>query len=524
MFVLCAAAPVAQAQPANAVVRVAVDARSAGAPINRDIFGQFAEHLGTGIYGGVWVGPDSRIPNVRGIRTDVVEALRALHVPNVRWPGGCFADEYHWRSGVGPRAQRPGTINANWGGVSESNQFGTDEFFDFIDQIGSRAYVSINVGSGTVKEASDWFEYMTGDDTTAFGRERVANGHREPYRIHMLGIGNESWGCGGSMRPDFYVDQLKMYSRFVRNYNPAQHEANAAMHRIAVGSDGSDDAYTEAVMSAWKNKTWAWDIEGLSLHFYTIGSTHWPPSFDSVNFSDNEYATMLADTRRIDGIVARNTAIMDRYDPEKKIGLIVDEWGVWLAALPGSNPGFLQQQNSLRDAIVASLDLNIFVRHADRVRGANIAQMANVLQSMVMTDGPRMVLTPTYHVFRMYVPFQDATFVPVTLNAGTFRTGNVELPRADAIAARDHDGVLWLALTNLDPNRSVQIDAAIDGVSVRGATGEVLTADRVNAINTFAAPNGVRPRAIAAEVRAGHVNVTLPGKSVTVLRLTETRR
>ncbi|HVY86354.1 MAG TPA: alpha-L-arabinofuranosidase C-terminal domain-containing protein [Caulobacterales bacterium] len=522
VIVTAALAGSALAQPASGAIDLTIQARNAGATINRDIFGQFAEHLGAGIYGGVWVGPDSPIPNVRGIRTDVVQALRALHVPNVRWPGGCFADEYHWRNGVGPRAQRSPTINANWGGVNESNQFGTDEFFDFIDQIGSEAYVSINVGSGTVKEAADWLDYMTGDGSTALSRERVANGHRDPYRIHMLGIGNESWGCGGSMRPEFYVDQLKMYSRFVRNYNPAQREGASVMHRIAVGADGADTAYTEAVMSAWKNRTWAWDIEGLSLHFYTVGGP-WPPHYDSVNFGVQDYAPMVADTLRLESIVSANAAIMDRYDPEKKIGLMVDEWGVWLAALPHTNPGFLQQQNSLRDAIIAALDLNIFARHADRVRGANIAQMINVLQSMVITDGPRMVLTPTYHVFRMYAPFQDAALIPVSFSAGTVHVGGADLPRVDAVAARDRNGVLWLAITNIDPEHEASLSVAIPGATVRGASGEVLTAARVNAINTFDAPDGVRPRPISALVSAGRVSLTLPSKSVTVLRLTEGR-
>ena len=511
----------AAAQPASGAIAVNVHGRDSGAIIDRNIFGQFAEHLGTGIYGGVWVGEDSPIPNVRGIRTDVVQALRALHVPNVRWPGGCFADEYHWRNGIGPRPQRSSTINTNWGGVNESNHFGTHEFFDFVDQIGSDAYVSINVGSGSVHEASDWLEYMTADGSSALGRERIANGRREPFRVNLLGIGNEAWGCGGSMRPEFYVDQLKMYARFVHNYNRAQ-QGDAAMRRIAVGADGSgDNAYTEAVMSAWKNKVWSWDIEGLSLHYYTIGG--WPARYDSVNFGPREYAELVVQTRRLEGLVAANAAIMDRYDPARHVGLFVDEWGVWLAPLPRTNPGFLQQQNSLRDAIIAALDINIFARHADRVRGANIAQMANVLQSMVMTDGPRMLLTPTYHIFRMYVPFQGAHLVPVTLDAGTFHVGDIELPRVDALAARDSNGVLWLALTNLDPDRAAQLNVAIDGVSVRSGTGETLTAPRINAINSFEAADAVRPQPMTAQGQGGRLNLSLPSKSVTVLRLTEAR-
>jgi alpha-N-arabinofuranosidase len=515
-----AAAPAAQAQSA-AQVAVTVDARAEGPVISRHIFGQFAEHLGTGIYGGVWVGEDSRIPNVRGIRSDVVAALRALNVPNVRWPGGCFADEYHWRDGVGPQENRSARINSNWGGATETNEFGTHEFFDFVEQIGSEAYVSINLGSGTVKEAADWLEYMTADERTALGRERIANGRREPFRVSFLGIGNESWACGGSMTPEFYVDQMKLYARFVRNYNQAQTGENA-MRRVAVGPEGANPTggYTEAVMQAWQNRVWAWDIEGISLHFYT-NKASWPPSFDSQNFGEDEYAELVADTRRMDEIIASHSAIMDRHDPEKKVALIVDEWGVWLAPLPGTNPGFLAQQNSLRDAIIAAININMFARHADRVRGANIAQMVNVLQAMVLTDGPRMVLTPTYHVFRMYTPFQDARLVPVRYDAGSYRFENIETARLDVIAARDRDGVLWLAATNVDPDDEARLRIAIDGANVRSASGQVLTAPQVNSINTFDAPEAVRPRPFSADVRNGRIEATLPAKSVVVLRLTE---
>jgi alpha-L-arabinofuranosidase len=367
---------------AGTSIELLVEADQPGSKIDRNIFGQFAEHLGTGIYGGVWVGTESPIANVRGIRSDVVAALRALRVPNVRWPGGCFADEYHWRDGIGPAEKRKSTVNANWGGATEPNSFGTHEFMDFIDQIGSEAYVSVNVGSGTVHEAADWLEYMTAGASTSGGQARGANGHPEPYRVRYLGIGNESWGCGGAMTPEYYVSQLKIFSRYVRNYNPSQ-AGEEAMRRIAVGPDGANTDYTEAVMKAWHDRVWSWDIEGLSLHAYTTGG--WPPKHPSIHFDEGEYASMLKETLAMDALIAKHAAIMDRYDPQKKVPLIVDEWGVWLAPLPGSNPHFLVQQNSLRDAILAALNLNIFARHADRVRMANIAQMVNVLQAMIIT-------------------------------------------------------------------------------------------------------------------------------------------
>jgi alpha-N-arabinofuranosidase len=497
-------------------VELSLDTSRTGSKIDRNIFGQFAEHLGHGIYEGIWVGPGSSIPNTRGIRNDVVAALKALEVPNVRWPGGCFADEYHWRQGIGP--QRPATLNPNWGGVIEPNSFGTHEFMDFLGQIGSEAYISINVGSGTPREAAEWLEYMTTDQPTALATERAANGRSNPWEVASLGIGNESWDCGGNMTPDYYLSQLKTYSRFVRNFNPAQQEDTHRMLKIAVGPGGDGPRWTEwteAIMKAWQKHTWSWDIDGLSLHNYTV--VKWPPAYKSTGFGETEYAEILKSTLEMDRIIATHSAIMDTYDPQKKVALIVDEWGAWYAPLPGSNPGFLVQQNSLRDAILAALNLDIFARHADRVRGANIAQMVNVLQAMIITDKEKMVLTPTYHVFKMYVPFQDATFVPVTFDAGTYTHGSVTLPRLDAIAARDTAGKLWLALTNLDPNRPVEIGASLAGIVARAAAGETLTAPRVDSVNTFVAPETVVPKPIAAKVQEGMLSLTLEPKSVTVI-------
>jgi alpha-N-arabinofuranosidase len=514
VFALIAAA-LAAAAGADTIA-LSVDASKPGARIDRNLFGQFAEHLGTGIYEGVWVGPDSKIPNTRGIRNDVVAALRALRVPNVRWPGGCFADEYHWRKGIGPR--RPATLNPNWGGVVEPNSFGTHEFLDFLAQIGAEAYLSVNVGSGTPQEAAEWLEYLTTAQPTALAEERKANGHADPYRVAFLGIGNESWDCGGNMTPEFYLSQLKAYSRFVRNFNPAQQQGPGRMLRIAVGPGGDGPRWTEwteTVMKAWQGRSWSWDMEGLSLHNYTV--VRWPPAHKSVGFGEAEYAEILKATLEMDRIVATHSAIMDRYDPEKKIALVVDEWGSWYAPLPGSKEGFLVQQNSQRDAVLAALNLNIFARHAERVRMANIAQMVNVLQAMVLTDGEKMLLTPTYHVFRMYVPFQDATFVPVRLEAGFYTHRHIALPRVDAIAAKDAAGRLWLAVTNLDPNRPVTVEASFAGVTPKSAAGETLTAPGVDSVNTFEAPRTVAPKPIQAQVRGGTVALTLEPRSVTVI-------
>lgn len=513
-LILAVLGPIAPASQLDKV-KLSVDVSKTGPKIDRNLFGQFAEHLGYGVYEGIWVGPDSKIPNTRGIRNDVVDALKAIRVPNVRWPGGCFADEYHWRKGIGP--QRVVTLNPNWGGVIEPNTFGTHEFMDFLERIGAEAFLSVNVGSGTPQEAAEWFEYLTTPQATTLSKERAANGHPAPYKIAYLGIGNESWDCGGNMTADYYVDQLKIYSRFVRNFNPAQ-SGNNQMLKIAVGPGGNEPRFTEwtdAVMKAWQNRQWSWDLQGLSLHNYTV--IHWDKKFASVGFGEAEYSKILKATLEMENLISRYSAIMDKYDPEKKIALVVDEWGAWYAPLPGSNPGFLVQQNSIRDAILAALNLNIFARHGDRVRMANIAQMINVLQSMIMTDKEKMVLTPTYYVYKMYVPFQDATFVPVAFDAGTYTHGDVSLPRVDAIAAKDARGKLWLEFTNLDPNKPIEIEASLAGLNAKSAAGETLTAPKVDSVNTFETPATVVPKRISARVEGGVLSLKLEPKSVTVI-------
>jgi alpha-L-arabinofuranosidase len=513
----CSKAPEPAASSSSSdVLAITLDMSKPGPVLSRHLFGQFAEHLGSGIYEGVWVGKDSTIPNTRGIRSDVVAALRAIKVPNVRWPGGCFADNYHWRHGIGPK--RAVTLNPDWGNVTEPNTFGTHEFMDFADQIGAAPFISVNVGSGTPHEAADWLEYMTSALPTTLAKERVANGRAEPWQVPILGLGNENWDCGGNMTPEYYASQMKSYARYARNFHPQQQESNK-MLRIAVGPGGGEPRFmewTETVMKAWQNRKWSWDIEGISLHNYTV--IDWDKKHVATGFDEQGYAEILEKTLKMDGLIKSHTDIMDKYDPEKKLALAVDEWGAWYAPAEGTNPGFLVQQNSLRDAVLAALNINIFARHADRVRFANIAQMVNVLQAMILTDKQKMLLTPTYHVFRMYVPFQDATFIPLTLNAGTWAHGKISLPRLDAIAAKDAQGRLLLAFTNVDPSRPAPIDVAIDG-SFASVTGETLTAAKVDSINTFEAPDTVTPKLLPATIESGRLKVTLEPKSVSVLVL-----
>lgn len=480
-----------------------------GATINRDIYGQFAEHLGRCVYEGIWVGEDSPIPNTRGIRNDVVAALKDLAVPVVRWPGGCFADEYHWRDGIGPRDQRPKRINTHWGGVIENNQFGTHEFLDFCEQIGAEPYICGNVGSGTPQEMMDWVEYMTSDSDSTLANLRRQNGREKPWRVHFFGVGNESWGCGGDMRPEFYADNFRRYRTFVKNYS-GNH-----IRTIACGSNGTDYNWTEVLMDMVGRR-----MDGLSLHWYSLPTGNWAQKGSSTNFAEDQWQSLLRQTLRMDALIVEHSQIMDRYDPSKRVGLVVDEWGTWYDVEPGTKPGFLYQQNTLRDAIAAAINLNIFNRHCDRVTMANIAQMINVLQAMILTDKEKMIETPTYWVFQMYKVHQGATLIPVDVSSPRYKVGDESILGISASASRDASGRLHLSLVNLDPNHAVPAKTAIEGMTANNVSGRILTAPAMNARNTFDHPNEVKPADFSDfSIAAGQLSVNLPAKSVVVLEI-----
>lgn len=492
----------APAPAATAVLR----ADKPGAKIDRRIFSQFAEHLGTGIYGGIWVGPNSKIPNTRGYRNDVIAALKDLKVPVVRWPGGCFADEYHWREGIGPRGQRPVKVNTHWGGVTEDNAFGTHEFMDFAELIGAEAYVSGNVGNGTPQEMAEWVEYMTAPAGT-LADLRAKNGRKAPWKLPYFGLGNELWGCGGSMRPEYAADLTRRYSTFVKV------PEGVKVQKIASGANSVDYNWTEVMMrDAGKM------FDGIGVHYYTVPGS-WGKKGSATQFDEEEYARTLSKTLLMDELVRKHAAIMDKYDPAKRVNLAVDEWGTWYSPEPGTNPGFLYQQNTMRDAIVSAMNINIFTRYADRVRMTNIAQMVNVLQAMILTDGPKMVLTPTYHVFQMYLPFQDATFLPLELKSPWYSKDQWTVPAVSATAARGTDGLVRVALTNVDPNRPATVETTLSGITASVVEGQVLTG-AIQAHNGFDAPDRVKPAAFTgAALAGGKLSVTLPPASVVVLTL-----
>ena len=505
---LLAALPVASfaQMPANTAT-MTVHADRPGATINRQMFGQFAEHLGTGIYGGLWVGEKSNIPNVRGFRKDVVGALRALKVPVVRWPGGCFADEYHWREGVGARNKRPVKINTHWGGVTEPNSVGTHEFMDLAEQIGAEAYMAGNLGNGTPQEMAEWVEYMTAPAGT-LADERAKNGHKAPWKVPYFGVGNELWGCGGTMTPAYAADVTRRYGTFVKA------PAGTRVMKIASGANGDDYDWTEVMMRDAGDQ-----IDGIALHYYTVPGD-WKNKGSASDFDEEGWARTLSKTLRMEELITKHSAIMDKYDPKKRVWLLVDEWGTWYDPTPGSNPGFLQQQNSLRDALVAAVNINIFAAHADRVKMANIAQMVNVLQAMILTEGNKMVLTPTYHAFDLYKPFMDATYLPIEIKSPWYDKDQWTMPAVNAAAVRGTDGKVHVALVNLDPNKPATVSAKLAGVTAAGVTGRILTAPAMNSLNSFAQPDVVKPAAFTgAQVSGDTLTATLPPMAVVMLDL-----
>lgn len=485
---------------------LAVRSDRPGAVINRNIYGQFAEHLGRLIYEGIWVGEGSPIPNTRGLRNDVVAALKELRVPLLRWPGGCFADEYHWRDGIGPRDQRPRRPNASWGGV-DTNAFGTHEFMDLAEMLGADAYINGNLGTGTPQEMMEWIEYMTSDSDSTLADLRRRNGREKPWKVPYFAVGNETWGCGGNMRPEFYADLYRQYATFVK-----EHSGNR-VQKLAVGPYGDNYNWTEVLMREAGKQ-----MDGLSLHYYTLPTGDWGKKGSATQFGEKEWHATLARTLGIEEVIAKNIAIMDKHDPQKRVGLMVDEWGTWYDTEPGASA--LYQQNTLRDAVVAAVNLNIFHRHADRVRMTNIAQVVNVLQAMILTDKEKMVLTPTYHVFRMYRAHQGATLLPVELSAPAYGLGGASVPSLSASASRDAEGRMHLSVVNLDPNRAAEVTTTLGGRAVKSVAGEVLTAPAVNAMNTFDRPDAVRPAPFTGhKLQGSQLVLNIPAKSVVVLEL-----
>jgi alpha-N-arabinofuranosidase len=484
--------------------KIFVDASDLKYKINKNIYGHFSEHLGNCIYGGIWVGENSKIPNTNGIRNDVVEAFKKIKVPVLRWPGGCFADEYHWKDGIGLKDKRPTMINTNWGGVTEDNSFGTHEFMELCRQVGCEPYFCGNIGSGTIQEMSQWIEYVNSDNISPMTDLRKSNGREKSWGVKYWGLGNENWGCGGNMTPEYYADQVKRYGTFCKNFG------NNRLFKIASGSSGNDYNWTEVLM-----KNAGSHFDGISVHHYSFANGRTAADFDEQGWFD-----ILNSTLMMEEYVTRHSAIMDKYDPYKRVGLMVDEWGTWYAVESGTNPGFLFQQNTLRDAITAACNFNIFNNHCDRVRMANIAQIVNVLQSVILTKDEKMVLTPTFHVFDLFKVHQDAFKLPVKIETPDYVLGDQKLPAVNCSASIDAEGKVHISLCNIDPKSEEKIVCAINKFAIKNISAQIVTSEKMNAHNTFENPNVVFPQKFSDfKIAGGNLEVVMPAKSVVVLEL-----
>jgi alpha-N-arabinofuranosidase len=479
--------------------------------INKNIYGHFAEHLGRCIYGGLYVGENNaKIPNKNGVRTDVIEALKKLKIPNLRWPGGCFADTYHWKDGIGPKEKRPSMVNVWWGGVTENNSFGTHDFLNMCELLNAEPYLSGNVGSGTVQELDEWIKYVNykeGSGPMAILREQ--NGRKEPWKVRFWGVGNEAWGCGGNMKAEYYADIYRKYATFMTNW-----DNSSKIFRIASGASSDDYHWTEVLMKDIPKGL----IEGVALHHYSV--IDWNKKSSATAFTEEQYFKTMKQALRMDELIQKHIAIMDKYDPNNKVALIVDEWGGWYDVEPGTNGAFLFQQNTMRDAVLAGATLNIFHKYCERVKMANIAQVVNVLQSVILTNEEKMLLTPTYHVMEMYNVHQEATMLPIEIQTADYVVGTEKLPAVSASASKDKNGVVHISLVNVDMAKAQEITVNLKGLKAKEVTGRILSSAKVQDYNSFENPDKIKPVVFkGATLKNDILKITLPAASIVVLEL-----
>lgn len=473
--------------------------------IAKEMYGQFTEHLGNCIYGGIWVGEDSKIPNTQGYRNDVIEAIRELKVPVMRWPGGCFADEYHWMDGIGPRENRPRMVNTNWGGTVEDNSFGTHEFLNLCELVGVEPYISGNVGSGSVEEIQKWIEYMTAADGP-MALMRKKNGRENPWKVKYFGVGNETWGCGGNMTAEYYSDIYRRYQTYCKNYS------GNTLYKIASGGNAADYNWTEVCM-----KNAASMMDGISFHYYYVDD--WNSKGSATDFSDENYYMTMGHVYDINEAIEGHSKVMDKYDPKRRVGLMIDEWGTWWDVEPGTNPGHLFQQNTMRDALVAAVSLNIFHNHAARVKMANIAQFANVLQAMLLTKDDQMVKTPTFYVFKMYIPHMEARLVPVKVDCEVLEVHGRKAPLV-SVTASQKDGVTTVSLANISLDKAADIDLDLGGIAASKVKGEIIASKDIHDYNDFGQAEKVKLAPFdGAKIKNGKLTLKLPARSIVTLSL-----
>ena len=475
--------------------------------ISKHIYGHFAEHLGRCIYDGFFVGDTSKIPNTKGVRNDIIKALKDLKIPNLRWPGGCFADTYHWKDGIGPKENRPTIVNQWWGGVTEDNSFGTHDFLNMCELLETEPYVSGNVGSGTVQELADWVQYTNFDGVSPMSDLRIKNGRKEPWKVKYWGIGNEAWGCGGNMTAEYYANEYRKYATFISDWTNS-----GGLMRIASGASSEDYNWTETLMKNIPNNM----LGGVALHHYSV--IDWGKKGAAVAFTEEQYFATMSEALKMEELVTKHAAIMDKYDPKKKVDLVVDEWGGWYEVEEGTNPGFLYQQNTMRDAVLAGATLNIFNNHADRVRMANLAQCVNVLQAVILTDKAKMILTPTYHIMHMYNVHQDAKMIPIAFESPLYQFKEKSLPALSVSASKDSNGLVHISMVNVDSKKENKIEINISELGIKDVTATILTSKKLQDYNSFDNPSKITPKKFEDfKLKKGVLTITIPAFSVIMI-------
>lgn len=499
----------------QAQVKVVVDTDLGEYTISKHIYGHFSEHLGRCIYDGFYVGENSSIPNINGMRTDIIDAFKRLKIPNLRWPGGCFADTYHWKDGIGPKENRPSIVNTHWGGVTEDNSFGSHEFMELCKQLGTEPYISGNVGSGTVQELNEWVQYMNFKGESPMSKLRAENGHEEPFKVKYWGIGNETWGCGGHMTAEYYANIYRQYATYVNS----TWDSKERLFKIASGASDGDYHWTEVLMRDVPHHL----MNGVGVHHYSVFD--WRDKGSDTEFTPNQYFATMKSALEMEEIVRGHETIMDKYDPQKRVAMMVDEWGGWYNVAPGTNPGFLYQQNTMRDAILAGATLNIFNNHADRVKWANLAQAVNVLQAVILTEGAKLILTPTFHIMEMYVPHMEATLIPTSFKSPMFEmegTGKFggKIPAISISSSKGSDGKVFISVVNVALTESHDVEIDLRGADFTKVSGKILSSGKVNDYNSFDQPNKIVPKAFAgAKLMKNKVSLKIPATSVITLTL-----
>ncbi|MDP3681825.1 MAG: alpha-L-arabinofuranosidase C-terminal domain-containing protein [Flavobacterium sp.] len=503
IFTFCSQAIVAQKETTVLTLKNSND----GPTISKHIYGHFAEHLGKCIYGGFFVGEKSSIPNTKGVRNDIITALKELKIPNLRWPGGCFADTYHWKDGIGPKEDRPSIVNRWWGGTTEDNSFGTHDFLNLCEVLGTEPYLASNVGSGTVQELEQWVQYVNHDGGSPMSELRKKNDREKPWGVTFWGVGNEMWGCGGNMTPEYYANLYKQYATFMTDWSN-----NDKLFRIASGANVADYHWTEVLMRDIPKSL----IEGVALHSYSF--VKWEKKGSSTKFNEEQYFATMQTALKMEELVTKHSDIMDKYDPENKVALIVDEWGGWYDVEEGTNPGFLYQQNTMRDAMIAGTTLNIFNNHSKRVKMANLAQTVNVLQAVILTENEKMLLTPTYHVMKMYTVHHDAQLLPMTINSPSYTYNGEKLPALSASASKDKNGLIHISLVNIDSKKDHKIEIDMQELGIKNVTGTILASPKLQDHNTFDNPSKIKPAVFKGfETKKGKLEITIPAFTVVVL-------